>query len=150
MPPDALKLALALITRWEGFESEPYQDATGTWTIGYGFTEGITRTSPPMTREQALPLLTSKITSINTHLDIICLEPLSNHQRAACLSLAYNIGMGAFGRSTLLRYLNEGAYGAASAQFLMFTWSKHVQLAGLVKRREAEMTCFNTPDQTKP
>jgi lysozyme len=144
---DYLILAIDLIKRFEGYSSEPYQDPTGTWTIGYGFTgPNITAKSPPMTQEQADDLLGTKLISLNQLLDTECFEPLTNHQRAALLSLGWNIGMGRLGRSTLMAQLNNGAYGVAAAQFLVFTFSKGVQLSGLTARREAEMACFNTAD----
>jgi lysozyme len=146
--PEWLNLAIALITQFEGWSSDPYQDPVGTWTIGYGFTgPDIGPKTAPMTKEAAISRLNALLGALNARLDVECKEPLTDHQRAACLSLAYNIGMGAFSRSNLLKYLNDGAYGAAASQFSLFTWSKGLQLPGLVKRREAEIACFNTPDQ---
>jgi GH24 family phage-related lysozyme (muramidase) len=54
--------------------------------------------------------------------------------------------MGRFGQSELLKYLNDGAYGAACSQFGQFTYSKGLQIKGLVNRRAAEMVCFNQVD----
>jgi len=142
----AINLAISLIEAFEGWSSEPYKDPTGTWTIGYGFTEGVGPKTPAITKEAAVGRLNAILGHLNSMLDIECKEPLTDHQRAACLSLTYNIGMGEFGRSTLLKYLNDGAYGAASAQFSMFTHSKGITLPGLVKRRAAEQACFNTKD----
>jgi lysozyme len=149
MPP-YLNLALSLIEAFEGFSPIPYIDPTGTWTIGYGFTslagKPITLNTPPLDKASAAVELLSRLQHLNNQLDTQCFEPLSDHQRAACLSLAYNIGMGEFARSTLLRYLNDGAYGAAADQFGVFTYSKGLRLVGLVKRRAAERECFNTKD----
>lgn len=145
--PNWLTLAITLMEGWEGFSSLPYRDVTGTWTIGYGFTgPDIGPKTLPMTKEAAVGLLNDKLGHLNSMLDIECREPLTDHQRAACLSLAYNIGMGEFGRSTLLKYLNDGAYGAACAQFSLFHFSKGISVGGLVKRRAAEQECFNTKD----
>lgn len=142
-----LTLALDLIRRFEGYSSEPYQDPTGTWTIGYGFTgPNVGPNSLPMTREQAEPPLLTLLNQIDQRLGIELFVPVTNHQRAALLSLAYNIGMGNLGQSTLLKYVNDGAFGAAASQFLVWTFSKGVQLNGLLKRREAEMQCFQTTD----
>lgn len=147
MPSTAINLATALITQFEGFEEGPYQDPTGTWTIGYGFTgPWVNRATPAMSKEQAITYLSNLLEGIDQRLNGMCFEPLTDHQRAACLSLSYNIGLGSFSQSTLLKYLNDGAYGAASSQFGLYTWSRGVQLAGLVKRREAEKECFNTAD----
>lgn len=141
-----LPLALSLITSLEGFEALPYQDITGTWTQGWGFTAGITRSSPEMSKEQALLYLTHLVEGVSQFIDRVCYEPLSNHQRAALCSFVYNVGQGAFQNSTMLKYLNEGAYGAAASEFLLWTHSKGITLKGLVNRRNAEMLCFNTKD----
>jgi lysozyme len=147
---DHIQLATDLLTQFEGYSSTPYKDVTGTWTIGYGFTrlnnKAITSNTPLLDKAMALNELISRLGRLNNQLDVECKEPLTHHQRAACLSLAYNIGMGEFARSTLLKYLNDGAYGAACAQFSLFHFSKGISVAGLVKRRAAEQECFNTKD----
>lgn len=145
-------LATGLITRYEGFEPKPYKDPVGIWTIGYGFTSlknsPITVNTPLMSQEEALIELKARLLLLNQQLNVICFEPLTDHQRAALLSFTYNIGIGAFQGSTLLKYLNDGAYGAAASEFLLWTHSKGITLPGLVKRREAELTCFKTKDVT--
>lgn len=149
MPPH-INLATALIQRFEGYSSTPYKDVTGTWTIGYGSTKlngsPVTAKTPPIDKDTALKALSETLSQIDSYLPSHCFEPLTDHQRAAILSLTYNIGLCNFGQSTLLKYLNDGAYGAAAAQFLVWTFSKHIDEPGLHKRREAEMAFFNTKD----
>jgi lysozyme len=99
-----------------------------------------------MTEEEALAKLTALLRSLDMYLGIEVHVDLTNHQRAALLSLAYNIGMGNLGKSTLLAYVNQGAFGAAASQFLVWTYSKGSQLPGLTKRRQAEMEFFQQPD----
>jgi lysozyme len=148
--PPYLTLALGLIKRFEGYSSAPYEDATGTWTIGYGFTtinnSVVKVTTPSLTQPQADQILTQMLTKLDQMLGIELFHTVTDHQRAALLSLAWNIGMGNLGHSTLLKYVNDGAMGAAASQFLVWTYSKGVQLSGLTKRRQAEMLVFQTPD----
>jgi lysozyme len=62
--------------------------------------------------------------------------------RIALVSLVFNIGCGAFGRSTLLRHLNAGDHHAASKQFTAWNRAGGRVVAGLVRRREAEQMLF--------
>lgn len=148
--PEYLTIALDLIKTWEGWEEAPYQDPTGTWTIGYGFTQGVTKNTPKITQEQALAYLTSSLEKLASRLDVVVYEPLNNHQKGALLSFIWNVGMGTFERSSLLTCLNNGAYGEAATKFNLYHFSKGIPMKGLSNRRAAEMACFNTPDETSP
>jgi lysozyme len=145
MPP-YLPLALGLIKQWEGYKAEPYQDSTGTWTIGYGQTEGVCRTTPPIDQAQADAYLTKKLTQLDQILPSECFVPLTDHQRAALLSLAWNMGIHGLGRSTLMEKLNNGAYQEAANHITDFTYSKGIWIKGLERRRLAEKAFFLTPD----
>jgi len=51
-------LATSLISKWEGFRSEEYEDSVGVRTVGYGFTESLPfwdeiHEATPLTREEA-------------------------------------------------------------------------------------------------
>lgn len=61
----------------------------------------------------------------------------------ALISLIYNIGTGAFSKSTLLRLLNEEKYTLASQQFVRWNRVNGVPVAGLTRRRKAEQDLFN-------
>ena len=67
---------------------------------------------------------------------------LNQNQFDALVSLAYNIGVGAFVNSTLLRLLNTGDTQAASAQFAHWIYSNGQKLDGLAARRAAEAELF--------
>lgn len=60
----------------------------------------------------------------------------------AMVSLAYNIGVGNFGASTLLKMHKAGEHESAALQFGRWTKQKGVVLRGLVKRREAERRLY--------
>lgn len=60
----------------------------------------------------------------------------------AMVSLAYNIGVGAFSRSSVLRHFNAGRNDAAAEAFLLFNKSGGRVLNGLVRRRNAERALF--------
>jgi lysozyme len=64
--------------------------------------------------------------------------PLHQHEYDAFLSLAYNIGAGAFCGSTLVRKLNTGDYTGACAEILRWDKFQGQPLRGLTLRRQAE------------
>ena len=68
--------------------------------------------------------------------------PLAQHQFDALVVLAYNIGLGAFRTSTLLRLLNKGELSAAASQFDRWNKAGGKTLAGLTRRRAAERKLF--------
>jgi len=67
---------------------------------------------------------------------------VSQAQFDAMVSLAFNVGLGAFGKSTLLRLVNRGAYSAAADQFGRWVYAGGRKLRGLVRRRQAERELF--------
>jgi lysozyme len=64
--------------------------------------------------------------------------PLAQHEYDAYLSLAYNIGSGAFCKSTLVRKLNAQDYEGACREILRWNRFRGEPLAGLTNRRQAE------------
>lgn len=65
-------------------------------------------------------------------------EWTSPYQEAAMISFAYNIGMGAFNKSTLLKLKNEGNDEAACDQLSRWVYAQKKKLRGLEIRREEE------------
>lgn len=60
----------------------------------------------------------------------------------AMVSLAYNIGLGGFASSTLLRKHRAGDYDGAAAQFVRWNKQAGKVLNGLTRRREAEALLY--------
>ena len=69
---------------------------------------------------------------------------LNQNQFDALVSLTYNIGIGAFSKSTLLKKLNAGDYKGTSNQFDVWVNAGGKRLDGLVKRRAKEKALFLT------
>ncbi len=72
--------------------------------------------------------------------------PLKQHQFDALVSLSFNIGAGAFHRSTLLRKLNAGDVAGAAQQFHVWKWAGGRVQSGLIIRRAAERALFEGSD----
>lgn len=135
-------LTVPLIHQWEGCRLTAYQDAVGVWTIGYGATgpdivQGVT-----WTQEQADADLAQRLDRLNATITQAIRVRLSPQQRAALVSLAYNIGTGAFLQSTLLKYLNDSDYCRACGQFGVWILAAGRVLVGLIRRRAAEAELF--------
>ena len=107
-------------------------------TIGFGTTEGV-KLGDKITVERALVRLLAD-TQKHQQAMVACLPGVELHQHEfdAFASLAYNIGTGAFCRSTLANRLRSGDYEAACREILKWDYAGGKRLAGLTKRRQAE------------
>ena len=142
--------AFALIKEFEGFRGTAYKDAVGVLTIGYGTTAmagvGITpKAGMTITEAQASDYLLKGVEKFAAQIEAGIKVPVNENQFGAMVSLAYNIGPGAFLKSTLLKKLNAGDTPGASAQFLVWNKAGGKVLRGLTRRREAERALFDTP-----
>lgn len=151
---DPAAAALPLVAVFEAFRAAPYRDIAGIPSIGFGATHyadgrSVGLADPPLTRDAALALLQTDLRAVWAAISPALAQPPAPRQAAAMLSLAYNIGAGAFRGSSLLRKFNAGDVAGAADQF--FVWDKaHVKgvlapLPGLAARRAAERTLFLSP-----
>lgn len=147
----AAELAAPIIKEFEGFRALPYLCPRGVWTIGYGTTRingvPVTRNTPVISKERAETLMKADMVEFTGQILPLVRVALTAPQLGALISLTYNIGIGNFQRSTLLRFLNAGRYGDAGHQFSVWVYSKGVKLEGLVRRRNRERLLFLSPDQ---
>lgn len=132
---------LRMIMRFEEGRLDAYRDIAGNWEIGYGDTarakEGLR-----ITRLEAVRFLVPEVRKFSSGVSSLVEVEIDAFQEAALTSLAYNIGLDAFERSTALRRLNDGdIVGAAEA---LRWWNKAggKVIAGLAQRREAEAALF--------
>jgi lysozyme len=68
--------------------------------------------------------------------------PLLGHQEAALLSFIFNVGAGAFQRSTLRMKVNRREHEEVPLEFHRWVWSKGKKLPGLVVRRAVEASWY--------
>jgi lysozyme len=141
-----LAVGIALIKRWEQCRLLAYQPIAGDkWTIGYGATGPTITQGVRWSQEQADGDLQNRVNNLASQLVRLITIPVNDNQFGALLSLTYNIGIGAFTNSTLLRLFNGEDYQGASAQFLVWNKSQGHVVQGLVNRREDEQHVFDTP-----
>jgi len=131
-----------LVQQWEGLRLTPYRDAAGLWTVGYGHLLGPGEPVESITHERAVELLDQDLQTARAAVDRLVTVPLTDQQRAALVSFVFNVGEGAFARSTLLRLLNAGDYDGAADQFTRWVYAGGQRLAGLENRRRHEQQVF--------
>ena len=69
-------------------------------------------------------------------------QPATQAQFDALVSFAFNLGVGNLKKSTLLKKFNAGDVQGAALQFKSWNKAGGKVLAGLTRRREAEMKLF--------
>jgi len=135
-----------LICGFEGLELKAYDDGVGVCTIGYGTTiyphGKAVQYGDTCTIEQAKNYMQHDLRRFEQAVSSAVNVPLNQNQFDALVSLSYNIGIGAFKNSTLLKLLNTSDYHAASHQFDVWIKAGDKTVQGLVNRRAVEKTLF--------
>ena len=137
---------LALIKEFEGCVLTAYPDpATGgdPWTIGVGHTGPEVVPGLTITEEKAMDYLREDVDDAEWCVSKWVLVPITQGQFDALVSFAFNLGCLALRNSTLLRKLNAGDDDGAASEFLRWNKANGQVMAGLTRRREAEMKLFN-------
>ncbi len=134
---------LAHLKQFEGLRLQPYKDVAGLWTIGYGHLLKPGEWWDSITEEFATRLLADDVGKAEDTVNSLVKVPLSQPQFDALVSFVYNVGPGAFRRSTLLRLLNAGDYAGAAAQLPLWRKAGGKIVQGLVNRRAQEVAMFN-------
>ncbi|MDE1478458.1 lysozyme [Xenorhabdus bovienii] len=132
------------IKSYEGLRLHAYPDpATGAepWTIGYGHTKGV-KPEQVITEQQAETFLHEDLIPIYAEIQRIVKVPLTQGQFDALCSFIFNLGIGNFIHSTLLKKLNLADYQGAAEEFLKWDRADGRVLADLRVRRVSEQKMF--------
>ena len=135
-----------LIEGFEGLRLTSYQDQRGIWTVGYGHTGPDVYPGLTISQPEADDLLAVDLHHAETAIYKTVQAHLTQNQFDAVVSLVYNIGGGAFSKSTVLRLLNLDDYEGAAIAFLMWDKTNGEVNLGLQNRRQAEKLLFLTPE----
>lgn len=136
------------IARSEGCRLRAYRDLAGVWTIGWGHTQGV-REGMRITQVQADALLVADLTEFADGVSRLLRRTANPRQLGAMVSLAYNIGLAGFARSTVLKAHNRGDAESAARAFAL--WNKarvngvRRVVAGLTARRAREAALYLAP-----
>lgn len=146
---EAIRLASELCREFEGFRSQPYLCPAKKATVGYGSTvypdgSAVKLSDDPVTLERAEAMLRYdlRVTRLPAVLHM-CPEIDTPGRLAALLDFAYNAGLGAMGRSTLRKLVNERRWEEVPNELRKWVHGGGRQLPGLVRRREAEAKLIN-------
>lgn len=136
---EALEIIIALLKRFEGCQLTAYRCPAGIWTLGWGETLGV-REGMVWTQQQADDRLRQRagqfLLATLKRCPALHLAPPA--RVAACVSLTYNIGEGAFGASSVSRHTMRQAFADAANAFLLWNKVAGRVLRGLTLRRQIE------------
>lgn len=132
-----LLIATPFTAQHEGTRLKAYLDPIGIPTICMGETEGV-ELGDIQTMEGCQNMLTAKLGMFGTAVDYMVKPEMSPQTHAAFTSFSYNVGIGAFQKSSVLRLYNEGNPIAACNFLDRYVYAGGKKFKGLVRRRAAE------------
>jgi lysozyme len=142
------KEALNLIKKFEGFCAQPCSYQNGKPSIGYGssyYEDGtsvnIADKAIDIQRADILLLKTIKVYESFVGQNVV--SNINQNQFDALVVFSYNIGIGAFKKSTLLKTVNKQP-NDNKIRDLFMEWKKanKIELKGLTKRRKIEADLY--------
>ena len=142
---------ISLLINYEKFQEHAYQglENDGILTIGYGHRNPSIRYGDKITLEEAYDLLKEDLErferSVNSKVD----ADLKQHEFDALVILSFNIGLGGFENSNLLKELNNGNWSQAEYEWAEWRKSDGEISPGLVARRNDEIELYLKGDYTR-
>lgn len=134
---------IALIKKFEGLALRTYLCPAGKLTLGFGHTGPDVHPGQEINEREAEQLLKGDLLrfehGVEEFLDGV---PASFNEFSAMVCLAYNIGLGNFRKSSVLRYHKAGKKTLAANAFLLWVFVKKKKTLGLVRRRTAEKALY--------
>ncbi|EKI7188606.1 lysozyme [Salmonella enterica] len=137
----AVAIAAAMLGGHDGLEGRryiPYRDVADVLTICDGHTGKDIIPGKRYTDAECDAQLDKDLKRVKAQVDPLIKVSIPESERAAFYSFAYNVGTGAFARSTLLKKLNAGDHAGACNELKRWTYAGGRQWKGLVTRREIE------------
>lgn len=134
-----------LIKSFEGLELRVYPDpATGgaPYTAGYGHTGSDVKPGMTVTQAMADAWFDKDVQKFEDGVSALLTAPTTQAQFDAMVSLAYNIGLGNFRSSTMLKKHNAKCWSCAAGQFLVWNRAAGKVMNGLTRRRNAERAMY--------
>mgnify|MGYP003589938928 CR=1 FL=1 len=142
------KIGIDLIKKFEGCSLKPYRCPAGIPTIGYGntyYANGIrvTMKDLPITKEKADELLIDLLEDFEIGVSKQLKSKITQNQFNALVSFAYNVGLGNFKSSTLLKKVNLNPDDTTIAdEFMKWNRGGGIVLNGLIARRKFESIIY--------
>ena len=132
---------IELIKSYEKLILKAYQDSGGVLTIGYGHTKDVC-VKDVITEQQAEILLKEDLTKAERYLNSLNID-FNQNQYDSIISLVFNIGIGAFGSSTMLKLIKVDPNNLdIASEFVRWIKAGGVPLLGLLRRRIDESKLY--------
>lgn len=146
-----LTVCATFVGGFEGLALKAYPDklAHNLPTVCYGETEGV-RLGDRYTKEQCTDMLANKLPRYWGEIAPSIKVKVTDNEKIAYTSFAYNVGSGAFRKSSMLRRLNAGDHAGACNALLAYDMASGKHVRGLARRRQAERAICLTPGASKP
>lgn len=145
-------MALDIIKDFEKWMPNPYNDSANYCTIGYGHLiskkecskseKEISTYKIPLSLDFGLSILESDTKHARLSVQQHVTTQLTDEQFGALTSFIFNIGSGAFSKSTMLKYLNNEEYDSAEIEFNRWIVAGGKVSNGLISRRACERALF--------
>lgn len=132
-----------VIKSFEGLRLHAYLDSASIWTIGYGtiiYINGVpVKQGDVITKEQADDIMSFQLKRYVAAINSLVTSSINQQQFDSLVSFAYNLGIGAFKGSTLLKSVNANPNDPAiKDELLKWVRASGKVVQGLVKRRQRE------------
>jgi lysozyme len=139
-----------LIKKYEGVSLKAYRCPAGVITIGWGHT-GDVKPGDVITEHQAEAILDVDLDKFEKGVEKLLQGCIFNqYQFSALVSFAFNLGLEALGKSTLLAKFRAGDVKGAASEFMKWKYAAGKVLPGLVKRRAEEKALFLSGSNSPP
>jgi lysozyme len=133
----------SMIAAFEGVRLEAYRCPAGVLTIGIGITGEEARPGRKITREEAFSMFDEFLArQYEPGVRKLLKRDPTQGQWDAMVSFAFNCGVGALAKSSILKHFNRGNDDLAAAAFGAWVKAGGKTLPGLVRRRAAEALAF--------
>ena len=145
---------LDTVKEFEGLRLKADKCPAAVWTIGYGHTSAagspIVTSDLEITLEAAEEILKKDMGQYEDGVSKYVKVDLNQGQFDALVDFAYNAGVGALAKSTLLKKVNAGKFDEVPAEFMKWTKGGGKELPGLVRRRRAEVKLWRGLEEDVP
>ena len=137
-----------LIKKHEGFRSKAYRCSANVLTIGYGHTLNV-KSTDVITLDEAESFLRQDVEFAEKEVNRHNLN-INQNQFDALVSFVFNLGVGSFSRSTLLRKIKSNPNDPAiRKEFEKWVYAGGKVLNGLVRRRKEEAELYFTKSRCR-
>ena len=134
------------LSKLENFRARSYICPGGEKTIGYGHViKKEEKIKEPINTLQAMELLEKDIIQASDAVNKYIKHDLNQDQFDSLVSFVFNVGTGAFSKSTLRKVINRGELDRVTDELMRWTKGNKPPrvIPGLVRRRLIEAEWFN-------